>query len=318
MKKEMLTITTALMLLIMAFSGCLEEIPVVEPKTIYVDDNGGKDYTSIQDAIDNALNGDTVFVYNGVYNEKLTIDKSIVLIGESKDTTIIAYDGGKSTYLDDILTITADNCTLKEFKIIKTNETSLFIGINIKSSNNTVSNNTLLNITVGVNIEPGSKNNYVFLNNISICRYGIKILHSYDNNITNNNISLGSYYGIYVGDSSEDNLVSENSIFDNDCGIRVSGSTSNEVFRNIVVNNQEGILLCCGADNNRIYHNTLKQNSEYNAEDRVSNRWDKDGIGNFWDDYNGTDADGDGIGDTPYFIQGDGNRDHYPLMTPYQ
>jgi hypothetical protein len=38
--------------------------------------------------------------------------------------------------------------------------------------------------------------------------------------------------------------------------------------------------------------------------------------GNFWSDYNGTDINKDGVGDTPYIIGAD-NIDHYPLMTPY-
>ena len=49
----------------------------------------------------------------------------------------------------------------------------------------------------------------------------------------------------------------------------------------------------------------------------VGNIWDNgypDG-GNYWDNYNGTDSDGDGIGDTPYNISNDGSkRDRYPLI----
>ncbi|NIQ04984.1 MAG: hypothetical protein GWO20_04400, partial [Candidatus Korarchaeota archaeon] len=41
-------------------------------------------------------------------------------------------------------------------------------------------------------------------------------------------------------------------------------------------------------------------------------------IGNYWGDYNGTDTDGDGIGDTPYVIPGPaGSKDYHPSMTPF-
>ena len=40
-------------------------------KTIYVDDDGGTDYSTIQDAINAAENGDTIYVYSGKYNEKI-------------------------------------------------------------------------------------------------------------------------------------------------------------------------------------------------------------------------------------------------------
>ena len=45
--------------------------------TLYVGGSGPGNYSSIQAAIDDANNGDTVFVYNGTYNEWITVDKSL-------------------------------------------------------------------------------------------------------------------------------------------------------------------------------------------------------------------------------------------------
>ena len=68
--------------------------PISSGNTLYVGGSGEGNYTNIQDAIDNASDGDTVFVYDesSPYNERLKIKKSINLIGENRETTII--DGG--------------------------------------------------------------------------------------------------------------------------------------------------------------------------------------------------------------------------------
>jgi parallel beta-helix repeat protein len=63
---------------------------------LYVGGEGPNNYTKIQDAINNAIDGDTVFVYNdsSPYYESIIVDKAINLVGEDKDTTIIAGQYG--------------------------------------------------------------------------------------------------------------------------------------------------------------------------------------------------------------------------------
>ena len=57
--------------------------------TWIVDQSGGGDFTSIQDAIDVSSNGDLIIINDGVYNEILTIDKSIRVNGNNIDNTIL-------------------------------------------------------------------------------------------------------------------------------------------------------------------------------------------------------------------------------------
>ncbi|GAG78228.1 unnamed protein product, partial [marine sediment metagenome] len=67
---------------------------------LYVGGDGSGNYTRIQDAVDDASDGDTVYVYNGTYYENVVVYKTIDLIGENRDTTVI--DG---MHIDDPLRI---------------------------------------------------------------------------------------------------------------------------------------------------------------------------------------------------------------------
>ena len=81
---------------IISVSGCIEKNPTVKSNIIYVDNGGGADYTQIQDAIDNADDGNIIYVQNGTYFETLVINKSISLIGASPDKTIIYFNGSNN------------------------------------------------------------------------------------------------------------------------------------------------------------------------------------------------------------------------------
>ncbi len=58
---------------------------------LYVGGSGPGNYTTIQDAVDNASEGDTVFVFDdsSPYVENIVVNTSLSLIGEKKETTII-------------------------------------------------------------------------------------------------------------------------------------------------------------------------------------------------------------------------------------
>ena len=68
--------------------------------------------------------------------------------------------------------------------------------------------------------------------------------------------------------------------------------------------------------NNLFYRNTLTENAQnIRINGEFGNLWDNGEEGNHWSDYNGTDLNNDGIGDTPYVI-GTHNTGNYPLMQP--
>jgi len=139
---------------------------------------------------------------------------------------------------------------------------------------------------------------------------------SYDNGIYGyggRGIALGSYYPEWG--FCHDNIISGSTIFSNHIGIYLSYSSGNTILRNTITNNEYGVRIKDSSNNNIIYHNNFINNNP-NAYDSCDNIWD-DGYpsgGNYWDDYTGNDSNGDGIGDTPYYIPGGDNLDRYPLM----
>ena len=85
MKKKMVGILVCMLMIgtVIPVSGnvLLERtsIPTSSGNTLYVGGSGPGNYTSIQEAIDNSEDGDTVFVYDdsSPYYENLVIEKSI-------------------------------------------------------------------------------------------------------------------------------------------------------------------------------------------------------------------------------------------------
>jgi hypothetical protein len=97
-------------------------IGVAHPWTWYTND-------SIQDAIDAASAGDTINVLPGTYDEQLTIDKSLTLVGSGEDQTFVKAAGSP------VITVSADDVTIQDLEI--TDDPYLIEGIRIVSGAST-------------------------------------------------------------------------------------------------------------------------------------------------------------------------------------
>ncbi|MFH1101493.1 MAG: S8 family serine peptidase [Methanobacteriota archaeon] len=115
--------------------------------------NTHKNFSTIQEAIDDptTLNGHTIYVRSNTYNGNILIDKTLSLIGEEKNTTIL-----RGTRVGDVIQITANQVTLTGFEI-RDSGTSFYpyhdeddAGISIRSNNNSISGNTLIFTTFGI------------------------------------------------------------------------------------------------------------------------------------------------------------------------
>ena len=307
------------LILLIVLCSFLVSIPVIErvkaeSNTIVVRD----DYGHIQDAINNASEGDTIYVKKGTYHENLVINKSISLIGEDLDTTII--DGAPSEGYRIPIKIQCDNVAVSGFKILY-GYTGIQMwdvqnctisgnriaggqhGIELSSSEyNNITGNIFESIGLSSAIRLyGASHNFVCRNHISSCVEGIQLIGSHDNTVTENTIKDCMRVTINVG-------------------IRLQNSDRNTVIRNNITRSGTGLTIYA-ANNNTIYHN----NFLYNDVQISANEWYALTFGhnvsvntineNYWSDYNGTDTDGDGIGNTPYIID-ENNQDNNPLIEP--
>jgi len=129
------------------------------------------------------------------------------------------------------------------------------------------------------------------------------------NNVTISNNFI--YGGIYL--NSSNSKVYHNFMINCSVGLIINGS-NNKIYQNGFFNNSYGII--CNSNGNLIYHNDFIDNG-INAIDNGINKWNLSTPqeGNYWSNYNGTDSNHDGIGDTPYKING--SFDFYPLMEEY-
>lgn len=293
-EKVILVLSINLLLFVVAISGCMEK-----PSST----------VNIQDMIDNIPSGGILYIDSGIYHGNITLNKSIILIGENKDTTIIDGNGGKS-----VVVITADNCTFQGFTVTSKNSSEEIIGIDIYSSNNIVTNNTISHCKYSVYLHLRSENNTILGNELSNNQYAIYLIRSSMNNISKNDILLSKSNGIKLESYSNNNELYDNKISNNLYGLNLVNSYDNKIFNNNISDNQIGIDICCSSKNNIIYNNLFINNNQHNAIDKYNNSWDGGSYGNYWDDYKGTDENGDGIGDMPYDIPDGNNQDRYPLM----
>ena len=153
--------------------------------------------------------------------------------------------------------------------------------------------------------------------------WGIHCFTVNDSMFLNNTITHSGWFSGILFEWSYNNTIMWNDILNSNCGIQLFAQCSNNtIIGNNISNNSIGINLIEMAGNNTIYHNNLIDNA-IQANDDVDpaqwgeNKWDNSypSGGNYWNDYNGTDGNNDGIGDTPYNISGSASaQDRYPLV----
>lgn len=207
--------------------------PTSRSNWLYVGGSGLGNYTKIQDAIDNANEGDTVFVYSGWYNESILIDKSIVVCGEDRNTTFII--GGNTS---DIVRIDDTSAEFKRFTI-QGPQDKFLNGIYISNCWSTnICENFVKSCEYGILIV-SSESLLVSNNTILDCFYSIENVITGNVTITENRIvGNGKGFGIEVQGTIFKNYIIRNSITNNSIGINLLFTLFTVVQQNNFLENQ--------------------------------------------------------------------------------
>jgi parallel beta-helix repeat protein len=272
MRRKIQSFAVSLFLIIAtfaAFSLVFDYSPNVKGATLYVGGFGPGNFSTIQEAINAANNGDTVFVYSGTYYEKVNVDKTINLTGENRDTTMIDSGGDTVKISEDWVNITG--FTIKHPPAPQGNA-----GLRVDSNYNNISGNKVNDLYIGIHLRNSRGNNII---NNEMSKTGIYITgnhveHWNTHNIDTSNTVDGKtvYYwknqigGIIPIDAGQvilanctNVIVTKQDIHSGSCGIELGFSSNNEVTGNIISSTAlDGITLYY-SNMNLLTNNTISE-----------------------------------------------------------
>lgn len=273
------------------------------------------DFPTIQAGVDEAVPGDVVVVtQDRTYYENVTINKSLWLIGQNIDTTII--DGRFANATPDRIRVLSSNVTIYGLTIgysaaggaqiylegsgnTITNSkilSGLGDAVHIIGSNNTITNNTIqLNLKCGIRIEGSNStvsNNIIESNdecgiriegsNLTITDNtvrsstdtGIQVVGSYST-IARNNVTASANTGIRI-DGSNTTVADDVVMLSGQSGIRIANGKNGLIINNTIQDNVVGLKAETGVNNTKFYQNRFIGNGQQALDNGNSNKWDDD------------------------------------------
>lgn len=224
-------------------------------ETVIVDASGNGDFTTIDAAIENATDGDTLLVYDGDYHGNIIINKPLSLIGNGSSTVNIIGGGN-----NDVIRFTKDNVVVSGVAIMNSGKSPDAAGVEILGRNCIV---TWCNISgnngSGILIKNNGNNTVAHSVLSNNKRYGIVLDAAHNSTIENNTCERNTWVGIMLMSSSKDNIIRNNSctVGGDSWGILLySGSNNNRVENNTILSSGYALSLW-ETTNNSIFNNTM-------------------------------------------------------------
>jgi parallel beta-helix repeat protein len=246
-----------------------------EPGYDYEQNNPPEDYTRIHDAIQASHDNDIIYVFKGIYNEKLVINKEITLLGEEKESTVINGDG-----TGDVIYVSADNVKIIGFTVKNSGDYEPNYhqaGIELDSNYNIIQDNIICdNLGNGVFFN-SSRFNTVYGNIISNNNLGAYFENSSNNTLSNNKITDNEIAAcLYYANN---NAVIFNDLSNNHLAMCTNNATLNNISRNIISNNDIGLYPYYSSGNTITYNNFIdNKKRNVNFRGNCKNKWE----GNYW------------------------------------
>lgn len=255
-------ITTLLLLLLLPYQPALGEKLVVDNR------NYSGDYWRIQDAVDNAKYGDTVYVKPGTYNEAIDLKSGITLKGAGAEETLITYSGD-----DRVIDIYKESDVTISGFTLEYNGSENRVTLRIKNScTNVVIRNNLITGSTYSGVNVGNDSSKITIENNVIRDNGHSGIYIFGNSaavIRNNEIYDNGYHGISIKGETSSRIIN-NTIVSNGYNGFYPRLGAQPVFQNnIVVKNKDGIDVTTksGSDGNpSLAYNNVWENEERNYE----------------------------------------------------
>jgi nitrous oxidase accessory protein len=189
----------------------------------------------------------------------------------------------------------ADNATVSD-NIVTDSRDGIYISV---SEGTTLRNNTISNLRYGVHFMYSDNcvvEGITSYNN----RAGLAPMFSKNLVLKDNRAWNNTQYGILLRDV-EGSSITGNVVVKNGVGVFLYNSLYNQITGTLVMRNRIGAHVWAGSERNVVFNNTFIENENQIKYVGVYDQdWSIENRGNYWSDYTGWDADGDGIGDIQY------------------